>query len=99
MITVRPALRGRPDLAGTVLAGTGGLAAPAAASRASTPVPVLTSISAVHKHRYDQLVFQFAGALPAYRSVRYVTQLADGAVTVAGRAGCSYHSGSRRAAT
>ena len=87
MITVRPALRaGALILAGTVLAGTGGLAAPAAASRASTPVPVLTSISAVHKHRYDQLVFQFAGALPAYRSVRYVTQLADGAVTVAGRA-------------
>jgi hypothetical protein len=72
------------------LAGLAVLALPPAGALASTPVPVLTAISAVPAGNHDQLVFQFAGALPSRHSARYVSQLpAAGAalpVTVVGSA-------------
>jgi hypothetical protein len=57
------------------LTGLAVLAAPSAGALASTPIPVLTAISAAHYGTYDQLVFQFAGALPARHNARYVSQL------------------------
>jgi hypothetical protein len=62
------------------LAGLGGLAG-AATALASTPVPVLTAISATHHPGYDRLVFRFAGVLPAHRRARYVT-VTDSALPV-----------------
>jgi len=57
------------------LAGLTVLAAPPARALAATPVPVLTSISAAHYVNYDQLIFHFAGALPARHTAGYVSQL------------------------
>lgn len=65
----------RTALGVLALAALGVLAAPPAGALASTPVPVLTAISAAHYEGYDQLTFQFAGALPARHSARYVSQL------------------------
>ena len=75
----RPVLRllrsGVPVLA---LAGLAAVAAPAAGTLASAPAPLLTAISATHYRNYDQLVFQFAGTLPAHHSARYVSHLPSG---------------------
>ena len=56
-----------------VLAGVAGSAwpapaIPAAAAPASTPVPVLTALSATHHRGYDQLVFTFTGAAARTRA-------------------------------
>jgi hypothetical protein len=56
------------------LAGLSGLALLPARALADTPVPVLTSISAAHVGNQDQIVFQFAGALPVWHNARYVSQ-------------------------
>lgn len=72
----RPARsRLRAALGVLALAGLAVLAAPPAGAMASTPLPVLTAISAAHYQGYDQLTFQFAGALPARHSARYVSAL------------------------
>lgn len=71
------------------LAGIAGLALIPAAGAASAPVPVLTAIRADHHDGHDQIVFQFAGGLPAHRSVRYVSRQPGGGgpqPAVAGRA-------------
>jgi hypothetical protein len=59
------------------LGGSALLAGPAAGALATAPTTVLTSVSATHHSGYDQLVFQFAGPLPAHRSARYVSRLAS----------------------
>lgn len=72
----RPALRMlRTGLAVLGLAGLAAMAAPATGALAAAPAARLTAISAAHHPGYDQLVFQFAGALPARRSARYVSRL------------------------
>ena len=77
-------------LAGSaVLTGSAALAGPATVALATAPNTLLTSVSATHQRGYDQLVFQFTGPLPAQRSARYVSRLANGSgapVSVAGSA-------------
>jgi hypothetical protein len=71
------------------LAGSAALAGPATVALATAPNTILTSVSATHQRGYDQLVFQFTGPLPAHRSARYVSRLANGSgapVSVAGNA-------------
>lgn len=69
-----------------------GLVAPALApgSAPAAPDPTLVGIHAAHHPGFDRTVFDFAGALPSSRRVRYVPQLiADASgrrVPVAGRA-------------
>lgn len=60
------------------LLGLAVLAVPAATALAASRVPVLTAIHATHHRGYDQLVFQFAGLLPAHRSARYVSRISGG---------------------
>ena len=66
------------------------LAGPAAGALVPVSATVLTAVSAAHYRGYDQLVFQFAGPLPAHHSVRYVSRLPGNGsgppVTVAGSA-------------
>jgi hypothetical protein len=85
MRMTQPAMRRLRPAAGVLaLAGIAGLAAPASTALASAGVPVLTAIHAGHRHGYDQIVFQFAGGLPARRSVSYVAGLpGSGAGTLA----------------
>ena len=70
------------------VAGGGGRAASPAASPASTPR--LVGIRAGHSGGVDRVVFEFAGAIPSRRNVRYVKRLiADPSgrtVPIAGRA-------------
>jgi hypothetical protein len=87
----RPTLRWRrAGVLVLALAGLAALVGPATGALASAPTPVLTAISAAHHGHYDQLVFQFTGALPAHHSARYVSQLPSGGsgspVSVAGSA-------------
>jgi hypothetical protein len=57
---------------------------------AAPPTPVLVAVRAAHRGRWDRVVFEFEGGLPAQREVEYVDRLfADGSgrrVRVAGQA-------------
>jgi hypothetical protein len=61
-------------LVGSALGGSA-LVGPAAGALAPVSATVLTSVSAAHHRGYDQLVFQFAGPMPAHISARYVYRL------------------------
>lgn len=65
-------------------------AAPAASTQATPSIPTLVAIRAAHHPGYDRVVFEFAGALPAQRTVRYVDELlGDGSglpLPISGRA-------------
>lgn len=85
-VLVAPAVAvGSAPAAGVSLGGPAAPAAPAAQG-----VPTLVGIRASHRAGRDRVVFEFAGRLPAQRSVTYVDRLiADGSglpVPVAGRA-------------
>jgi hypothetical protein len=71
---------------GTIATATAGTAA----VTTSPAVPTLTQVSAAHHAGYDELVFQFAGGVPAKYSARYVSQVIGDAsglrVNVAGSA-------------
>jgi hypothetical protein len=60
------------------------------AASAAPPTPVLVAVRAAHRGRWDRVVFEFEGGLPARRDVEYVDRLfADGSgrrVRVAGQA-------------
>ena len=78
-----------PALVPALLASpSGGAVAPVAS--AAPPTPVLVAVRAAHRGRWDRVVFEFEGGLPADRRVEYVDRLfADGSgrrVRVAGRA-------------
>ena len=56
--------------AGSLVAAGAGLWAPAAGAQTA---PTLVAVRAAHHPGYDRLVFQFSGALPANRTIGYVT--------------------------
>jgi sporulation and spore germination protein len=62
----------------------------ASTTRATGPTPLLVGIRTAHHSRFDRIVFQFTGALPARRQTGYVDRLiadpSGRAVSIAGRA-------------
>lgn len=78
-----------PPLVPLLLASPSG-GAPERAASAAPPTPVLVAVRAAHRGRWDRVVFEFEGGLPAQREVEYVDRLfADGSgrrVRVAGQA-------------
>lgn len=66
------ALAGFLVVACVAAAGVVGIATPKAGAQTST---TLVQIRAAHHPGYDRLVFEFSGALPAQRTIGYVTQV------------------------
>lgn len=74
-----PVLAVPPLAAGLLLALVLPSSAPATAAPVPTPAPTLVAVRAAHHPGYDRLVFQFAGGLPAERSVAYERRIVSDA--------------------